>query len=50
MEGLRLEVSVVSELGEIATPTGLAPTAIVAETVFVAVSITKTELEPKQAT
>ena len=43
-------MSVVSELGAIATPTGLAPPNIVAETVFVAVSITKMELKPKLAT
>src|SRR5437016_111244 len=36
--------------GVMATPTGLAPTAIVAEIVFVDVSITKMELAAKLAT
>jgi hypothetical protein len=47
MEGFRLEVSVVSELEAIATPTGAAPTATILVTALVAVSMTKTESEPK---
>jgi hypothetical protein len=53
-DGFRLEASEVEVMlrgfGVIATPTGAVPTATVALTVFVAVSITETELEPKQAT